>query len=230
VSRKRPELPAPAFDIPGAFGILQELIGRVDAMTYATERHFERFGWRCRDEVDETDNPIGHLAHLISAARDASLSAVSAGRVIAEELAKRRCCMTDIATPLDELRIALGEVDTLAMLTRAAYDEADWGGSDPDIVERIACLLGLIEKSSSAAVVAFHRLHGAVVQPVEAGEQRAEGMSAEDAAIIRRNRTRCPDRRFDGGTDEELIELFRRNKQVLARSDEDVIAAMTRPR
>ena len=55
-------------------------------------------------------------------------------------------------------------------------------------------------------------------------------MSAEDAAILRRIRTRCPDRCFDGGTDEELIELFRRNKQVLARSDEDVIAAMTRPR
>ena len=55
-------------------------------------------------------------------------------------------------------------------------------------------------------------------------------MSAEDAAIIRRIRTRCPDRRFNGGTDEELIALFRRNKQVLSRSDEDVIAAMTRPR
>ena len=49
-----------------------------------------RFGWSCRDEVDETDDPVGHLAHLIAAAREASLSAGSAGRVIAAELAKRQ--------------------------------------------------------------------------------------------------------------------------------------------
>jgi hypothetical protein len=89
VSARRRALPEPAFDIPQAFGLLQELIGRVDAMTYATERHFERFGWRCTNEVDDTEDPVGHLAHLIGAARDASLSAVSAGRVIADELAKR---------------------------------------------------------------------------------------------------------------------------------------------
>ena len=89
MSARRRELPAPAFDIPQAFGLLQELIGRVDAMTYATERHFERFTWRCTSEVDETENPMGHLSHLIGAARDASLSAVSASRVIAEELATR---------------------------------------------------------------------------------------------------------------------------------------------
>jgi hypothetical protein len=58
-------------------------------MVYSVERHFERFGWRCTSEVDETENPIGHLAHLIGAARDASLSAVSAGSVIAEELMKQ---------------------------------------------------------------------------------------------------------------------------------------------
>jgi hypothetical protein len=82
------ELPPPESNIPGAFGILQEIIGRVDAMVYATERHFERFGWSCRDEVDDTENPVGHLAHLIAAAREASPSAVSAGQLIANELAK----------------------------------------------------------------------------------------------------------------------------------------------
>lgn len=89
MKRRHGELPAPAFDISGAFGILQEIIGRVDAMVYATERHFERFGWRCRDEIDDTENPVGHLAHLLAAAREASLSAVSAGEVIAAELTKR---------------------------------------------------------------------------------------------------------------------------------------------
>jgi hypothetical protein len=86
---RRAALPPPEFDIPQALALLQQLIARVDAMTYATERHFERFTWRCTSEVDDTENPIGHLAHLIGAARDASLSAVSAGSVIAEELAKR---------------------------------------------------------------------------------------------------------------------------------------------
>ena len=70
--------------------------------------------------------------------------------------------MTGIAEPLDDLRIALGEVDTLAMLTRAAYDSADWSESDPAIAE--------------------------------------------------------------------LLDLFKRNNKVLSRSDDDVIAAMTRPR
>jgi hypothetical protein len=55
-------------------------------------------------------------------------------------------------------------------------------------------------------------------------------MPAEDAAIVRRIRERCPDNRYDGGSDEELIQLFQRNRQVLGRSDEDVIAAMTHPR
>jgi len=68
VKRRDRELPTPAFDIPGAFSILQEIIGRVDALIYATERHFERFGWRCHNEVDDTENPVGHLAHLIGAA------------------------------------------------------------------------------------------------------------------------------------------------------------------
>jgi hypothetical protein len=86
-NRRPAELPPPRPHIAGAFGLLQEIIGRVDAMVYATERHFERFGWRCCEEVDDTENPVGHLAHLIAAAREASHSAVSAGRMIADELA-----------------------------------------------------------------------------------------------------------------------------------------------
>ena len=52
-------------------------------------------------------------------------------------------------------------------------------------------------------------------------------MSAEDVAIVQRIRERCLDNRFEGASDEELIQLF---KRVLNRSDEDVIAAMTHPR
>jgi hypothetical protein len=81
--------PEPTFNIGAALGILQEIIGRTDAMVYAVERHFERFGWHCRDEVDETDNPRRSPRAAHRAARDASLSAVSASSVIAAELAKQ---------------------------------------------------------------------------------------------------------------------------------------------
>jgi hypothetical protein len=150
--------------------------------------------------------------------------------------------LSALAGELDELRIALGEVDVLATLTAAAYDSADWGEADPAIVDRIGSLLGLIEKSAGAALAAFHRLHGAVADaaPAQAGEAwdydkgtspgDGAGMSAEDAEIVRRIRSNSPDGRFDGGSDAELIQLFKRNRQVLGRSDEDVIAAMTHPR
>jgi hypothetical protein len=142
---------------------------------------------------------------------------------------------------MDALQIALGEVDVLTKLTASTYDAADWGDADPPVVDAVATLLGLIEKSASSALAAFHRLHGAVAdaQPAPAGERwdydkgtspgGGPALSAEDVAIVRRIREMCPDGRYDGGSDDELIQLF---KQVLERSDEDedVIATMTRPR
>jgi hypothetical protein len=80
--------PEPTFNIGAALGILQEIIGRTDAMVYAVERHFERFGWHCRDEVDETDNPVGHLAQLIGP-RGMPRSPRCRRAVIAAELAKQ---------------------------------------------------------------------------------------------------------------------------------------------
>jgi hypothetical protein len=147
--------------------------------------------------------------------------------------------VSDLAAPMDQLRIALGDVEALASATAESYDRQHWDGADPLHVERLASLLGLIARSASGAMAAFHRLHGAVAdaQPAPAGESwggegtaSAPGMSAEDAAIVRRIRERSPDGRYQGGSDDELIQLFRRNKRVLDRSDEDVIAAMTRPR
>jgi hypothetical protein len=90
VTRRRSELPAPAFDVRGAVDLLREIVGRTEALIYSAERHFERFGWRCVSEVDEAERPLEHLAHLLAAARDAAISAVSAGDVIATELAKRQ--------------------------------------------------------------------------------------------------------------------------------------------
>jgi hypothetical protein len=74
---------------------------------------------------------------------------------------------------LDALRGAVGEVDVLASITTDVYDGADWGGSDPEVVDRVACLLGLISRSAASAVTAFHRLHAAVAdaQPAPTGER-----------------------------------------------------------
>jgi hypothetical protein len=79
----------------------------------------------------------------------------------------------DLAARLDALRVAVGEVDVLASVTTDVYDGADWSGSDPEVVDRVACLLGLISRSATSAVTAFHRLHTAVAdqQPAPAGER-----------------------------------------------------------
>lgn len=147
--------------------------------------------------------------------------------------------MNDIEVQLDDLRDALSEVDVLAVLTGQAFDDVDWTVPDSANVEAMATLLRLIDRSSFQAMGAFHRLQRVVAdaQPEPDGEERADegkvpgaAMSPDDAAIIRRIRTQCPDKRFDGGTDAELLDLFRRNKRVLQRTDEDVIATMTRPR
>ena len=80
---------------------------------------------------------------------------------------------SDLSARLDALRVAVGEVDTLASVTTDVYDGADWSGSDPEVVDRVACLLGLISRSATSAVTAFHRLHAAVAdaQPAPTGER-----------------------------------------------------------
>jgi len=80
---------------------------------------------------------------------------------------------SDLSARLDALRVAIGEVDVLASVTTHVYDGADWSGSDPEVVDRVACLLGLISRSATSAVTAFHRLHTAVAdtQPAPAGER-----------------------------------------------------------
>jgi hypothetical protein len=77
-----------SFDIPGAVDLLREVIGRTDALLYATERHFERFGWRCEGASDESERPLEHLSHLLGAARESAGSAVSLGATIAAELVR----------------------------------------------------------------------------------------------------------------------------------------------
>jgi len=156
-----------------------------------------------------------------------------------------------VAGEMDALRIALGEVDVLATLTAGAFDAEDWVDPDPDTVEGVASLLGLIQKSAAAAKAAFHRLHGAVADaaPAPAGETwdyegrgtaLGEDASARDAEVVRRLRERlaealgCPtghpffreDWLPGEDADEALIRIFHGNKRVLDRSDDDVIRAI----
>ena len=173
--------------------------------------------------------------------------------------------MSGVAGEMDALRIALGEVDVLATLTAGAFDAEDWVDPDPDTVEGVASLLGLIRKSAAAAKAAFHRVHGAIADaapapageawdysdgtapgrdPVGAGAASAPGdapaASARDAQVVRRLRERCAaqlgrpvDYPFFAASylageepDAALLRLFRRNRQLLGRTDDDVIAAM----
>src|SRR5262245_16796000 len=79
------------FHLPDALDVLREVIGRTDALLYATESHFERFGWRCEcsDESDNAERSLEHLAHLLGAARESASAAVSLGATIAAELDRR---------------------------------------------------------------------------------------------------------------------------------------------
>jgi hypothetical protein len=145
---------------------------------------------------------------------------------------------------MDELRLAVGETEALAAMLLAFFDAADWSGADSQLVDRTGHVLGVLATSATSAAGKFERFQTAYIDsrpvstPVEQwtdegtapGESDEPAMSAEDAEIVRRIRELCPDNRFEGGSDAELLDLFRRNKRVLERGDEDVIAAMTHPR
>jgi hypothetical protein len=125
-----------------------------------------------------------------------------------------------------------------------SFDRADWNGADSLVVDRMGYVLGVLATSATAAVGKFERFQTVFVdtRPAPAGETwdydkgtspgkgDEPAMSEQDAEIVRRIRARCPDNRYERGSDAELTELFRRNKRVLSRSDEDVIAAMTHSR
>ena len=101
--------------------------------------------------------------------------------------------MSAVMQEMDDLRIALGEVDALSLVTADAYDREDWIRPDAVLVERIASLLGLISKSAGDAMAAFHRLHAAVADaaPMQPGTGEAfdysEGTApGRDAVVVKR--------------------------------------------
>jgi hypothetical protein len=49
------------------------------------------------------------------------------------------------------------------------YDGADWNGADPIAVEKLAYLLGVSERSASAAVAVMDKFHSFVIDQQRAG-------------------------------------------------------------
>lgn len=160
--------------------------------------------------------------------------------------------MSDVTGALDQLRVATGETDALAAIAVVWFDDADWSGADPVLVDRAGYLLGVIARSAANAATKVDSVHAAVAdaQPVRSGEAfdysdgTAPGRDAEllkrDAEIVRRLREALA-KAFDCPTgypffrrdwlpgedaDEALIRIYRSNKQVLDRSDEDIISAI----
>jgi hypothetical protein len=141
---------------------------------------------------------------------------------------------------MDIMRLAVGEVEALAAMLLEFYDSSDWSGADSSLVDRVGHVLGVLARSATTAAGKFERFEIAYIdsRPAPAGESwnydKGTSPGGEqrdpDADIVRRLRDESPDGRFEGSSDEELLQLFKRNRQVLSRSDEDVIAAMTRPR
>ncbi len=120
------------------------------------------------------------------------------------------------------MRGAVGEVEALAAMLLLFFDSSNWSRCDQLMVDRVGYVLEVLSMSASYANGMFDRFQIAYIDALP--------RPASDAEIVRRIRERCPDNRYEGSSDAELIELFKRNRQVLGRSDEDVIAAMTHPR
>ena len=86
----------PTFDVARAIDILRELSIKTHTMVTAAEHHLERFAWGGEeddadaDDEEDEDLKLEHMAHLLSAAKEAARAAVSANSQIAAELAKHR--------------------------------------------------------------------------------------------------------------------------------------------
>jgi len=74
---------------------------------------------------------------------------------------------------LDELRLAVSEVDAPAAVALSWFDDEDWSGADPALVERAGHLFGVIARSAAIAASKVDRFHVAVAdtQPALTGER-----------------------------------------------------------
>lgn len=148
--------------------------------------------------------------------------------------------MSDAATQLEGLRLAVGEVDALAAVALQWFDDSDWSGAEPLLVERAGFMLGVIARSAAHAATKIDGFHVAIAdtQPAPAerwtdegtapGEDDQPAISDHDAEIIRQLRELAPDGRFADYSDAKLLQLFLRNRAAAGWTDEQVLDVMTR--
>jgi hypothetical protein len=97
-----------------------------------------------------------------------------------------------VASELEDLRRALAEVDVLTDLTRTTFGDTNWMEPDSDVVDVMATLIRLIDKSSFSAMSVFHRLQRALADASERRDRPAPGgpvaMSAQAPEVGGRDR------------------------------------------
>jgi hypothetical protein len=155
-----------------------------------------------------------------------------------------------VADQLTALRIAAGEVDALAAVTVAWFDDGDWAAADPVLVERLASLLGLVARGAAAMIAAVEKFHGVVADAVPAtgrdrwdddrAAQMPPAVAAYPADIVRRMRARCAaafdlpaehpffERWYREGEapDDALFRIFEAEKRATGLDDEELLAAL----
>jgi hypothetical protein len=80
--------------------------------------------------------------------------------------------VNDVATQLEQMRLAVGETDAMAAIAVAWFDGTDWSGADPVLVERAGHLLDVIARSAAVAASKVDSVHAAIAdtRPVPAGQ------------------------------------------------------------
>ena len=81
--------------------------------------------------------------------------------------------MVDLAVHLDELRLAAGRVVALVAVSVENYDNLSTQDPDPDVVERVAHLLGAAYEAAAAMLETVDKFRGIVadMQPAPGGER-----------------------------------------------------------
>lgn len=80
--------------------------------------------------------------------------------------------MSDVAGEMDQLRIAVGEVEALVAMLLQFFDNSDWSGVSSLLIDRMGYVLTVLGQSASYAVGRFERFQTVFVdaQPAPAGE------------------------------------------------------------
>lgn len=82
--------------------------------------------------------------------------------------------MSDVAVEMDQLRIAVGEVEALAAVLLQFFDHSDWSGVSSLLIDRMGYVLTVLGQSASFAVGRMERFQTVFVdtRPVSTPVER----------------------------------------------------------